>query len=161
MSANAIPENTYSATADIFDRVKNGYLIPASLAAMLDAQGILNCGSLSHEDQEIIKLLVNKQVDYRTSGNAMGLKGTVTALLAKVRRAIRAGRSPDDARRDALVRFVHHLQTTSGTIDEGEFNAIRTAGYSDAQLAEISLTIALGIFAHVFADTIGDCTSAE
>ncbi|XUW92863.1 hypothetical protein OH764_24065 [Burkholderia sp. M6-3] len=42
------------------------------------------------------------------------------------------------------------LQSTRGTIDESEFTAIRTAGYSDTQLAEISLAIAMTIFTNTF-----------
>lgn len=64
--------------------------------------------------------------------------------------AIRAGQATGDAKRNALVRFVSHLQTTSGTISQDEFTAIREAGYTDTQLAEISFAIALAIFTSTF-----------
>ena len=68
--------------------------------------------------------------------------------------ALRAIRTADgatgDARRDALLRFVRLIVRTSGTLDEQEVAAIRAAGYSDTQLADISLAIALTIFTNTF-----------
>ncbi|MDW3689442.1 carboxymuconolactone decarboxylase family protein, partial [Cupriavidus sp. CV2] len=63
---------------------------------------------------------------------------------------IRAGQPTGDARRDALVRFVQNLQQTSGTISADEFAAIKAAGYTNAQLAEITLAIALTVFTNTF-----------
>lgn len=53
---------------------------------------------------------------------------------------------PDDAKRDALARFVRTLQQTSGTIGDDEVAAIRAAGYTDTQLADIALAVALTVF---------------
>ena len=38
----------------------------------------------------------------------------------------------------------------SGTVSDAEFSAIRDAGYSDQQLVEISLAIAVTTFTNVF-----------
>jgi AhpD family alkylhydroperoxidase len=76
--------------------------------------------------------------------------GKLAGLSVEALRAIRAGQPTGDARRDALVRFVSLLYTTSGTITDDEFNAMRAAGYTDTQLAEIALTFALGIFTNAF-----------
>lgn len=63
---------------------------------------------------------------------------------------IRAGLPTGDAKRDALVRFVGKLVRTSGTISQEEFSAIKAAGYTDAQLVDISLAIAVTVFTNVF-----------
>jgi len=42
------------------------------------------------------------------------------------------------------------LTNTSGTISDEEFAAIKDAGYTDAQLVDISLAIALTVFTNVF-----------
>jgi alkylhydroperoxidase family enzyme len=63
---------------------------------------------------------------------------------------IRAGRPTGDARRDALVRFVRTLTLTSGTISDAAFAEIRAAGYSEAQLVDISLAVAVIAFTNVF-----------
>ena len=66
------------------------------------------------------------------------------------RRHIRAGEPTGDTKRDALIRFVSLLASTSGTIEAGEVTAIRAAGYTDQQLVEISLAIATTTFTNVF-----------
>ncbi len=165
MSRIAIPavESATGATADIYawvrkmsgGRVPNtyavlGHLIPASLAAVLDTQGTLNSGSLSRQEHETIKLLISEKTGCDVCVAAHSSVGKLVGLPVDALRAIRAGQPTGDAKRDALVRFVSHLHTTSGTINEVEFNAIRAVGYTDTHLAEISLTIALGIFTNTF-----------
>jgi alkylhydroperoxidase family enzyme len=67
-----------------------------------------------------------------------------------VLRQIREGQPTDDAKRDVLVRFVRKLAQSSGTVSDEDFAAIKAAGYSDAQLVEISLAFATTIFTNVF-----------
>jgi len=59
---------------------------------------------------------------------------------------IRDGKSTCDSKRDALVRFVRKLAQSSGTVSDEDFAAIKAAGYSDAQLVEISLAFATTVF---------------
>jgi uncharacterized peroxidase-related enzyme len=151
------------ATAEVYAQVKKiaggsvpnlfaavGHLTPATLAAVLNAEGALASGSLSKQDLETIKLLVSEQTgcDYCVAAHVM--LGKMTGLSPEALKKIRAGQATGDARRDALVHFVLNLQKTSGTINENEFAAIRAAGYTDKQLAEISLAIALTIFTNTF-----------
>ncbi|HLZ85342.1 MAG TPA: hypothetical protein VKQ54_17400 [Caulobacteraceae bacterium] len=63
---------------------------------------------------------------------------------------IRAGQLTGETRRDALAIFVRNLVRTSGTISDAEFSAIRAAGYTDAELVDISLAIAVITFTTVF-----------
>lgn len=179
MSRIVIPaiESATGATADIYTQVKKiaggrvpntyaalGYLIPASLAAVLDAQGTLNSGGLSRQEHEAIKLLISEKTGCDVCVAAHSFVGKLVGLPIDALRAIRAGEPTGNAKLDALVRFVSHLHTTSGTLNEYEFNAIRAAGYTDTQLAEISLTIALGIFTNTFNrinDTVVDFPPVE
>ncbi|MDR5815733.1 MULTISPECIES: carboxymuconolactone decarboxylase family protein [unclassified Caballeronia] len=165
MSRIAIPAigNATGATADVYERVRKiagggvpnlfaalGHLAPETLNAALDAEGALASGSLSKQDLETIKLLVSEQTgcDYCVAAHVM--LGKMTGLAPEALKKIRAGQPTGDARRDALIRFVLNLQTTRGTIPEAELSAIRAAGYSDTQLAEISLAIAMTIFTNTF-----------
>jgi uncharacterized peroxidase-related enzyme len=151
------------ATAEVYAQVKKiaggsvpnlfaavGHLAPATLAAVLNAEGALASGSLSKQDLETIKVLVSEQTgcDYCVAAHVM--LGKMTGLSPEALKQIRAGKAMGDAKRDALVHFVLNLQKTSGTISENEFAAIRAAGYTDTQLAEISLAIALTIFTNTF-----------
>src|SRR5262249_15190944 len=81
---------------------------------------------------------------------AHSLLGKLAGLKPDALRLIRYGQSTGDARRDALLRFVRTLTQTSGTISDTDFALIKAAGYSDAQLVEISLAIALTVFTNVF-----------
>ena len=151
------------ATADVYAQVKKiaggtvpnlfatvGHVAPETLSAVLAAEGVLAAGSLSKQDLETIKLLVSEQTgcDYCVAAHAM--LGKMTGLSTEALKQIRAGQATGDARRDALVHFVLNLQKTSGTISENEFAAVRAAGYTETQLAEISLAVAMTIFTNTF-----------
>ena len=151
------------ATADVYAQVKKiaggtvpnlfatvGHVAPETLSAVLAAEGVLAAGSLSKQDLETIKLLVSEQTgcDYCVAAHAM--LGKMTGLSTEALKRIRAGQATGDARRDALVHFVLNLQKTSGTISENEFAAVRAAGYTETQLAEISLAVAMTIFTNTF-----------
>ena len=127
-----------------------GHLAPQSLKAVLKAEGALAGGSLSKQDLETIKLLVSELTgcDYCIAAHTM--LGKMAGLTPVSLRQIRIGQSTGDARRDALVRFVRTLQQTSGTIGDDEVVAIRAAGYTDTQLADIALAVALTVFTNTF-----------
>ena len=151
------------ATADVYAQVRKiaggsvpnlfaavGYIAPATLSAVLNAEGALASSSLSKQDIETIKLVVSELTgcDYCVAAHVM--LGKMTGLSADALRNIRKGQGTGDAKRDALVDFVTGLVKTSGTISPNEIAAIRAEGYTDTQLAEISLAIALTIFTNTF-----------
>ncbi|WP_025598435.1 carboxymuconolactone decarboxylase family protein [Burkholderia sp. WSM2230] len=165
MSRIAIPAitNATGATAEVYARVRKvaggsvpnlfatlGHLAPVTLNAALDAEGALASSSLSKQDLETIKVLVSEQTgcDYCVAAHVM--LGKMAGLSRDTLDRIRAGQPTGDTKRDALIHFVLNLQTTRGTISESEFAAIRAAGYSDTQLAEIALAIAMTIFTNTF-----------
>jgi alkylhydroperoxidase family enzyme len=74
----------------------------------------------------------------------------MTGLSEDVVKNLRLGLPTGDAKRDALAAFIRILATTSGTLTEEQFAAIKAAGYSDQQLVEISLAISVGIFTNMF-----------
>jgi uncharacterized peroxidase-related enzyme len=123
---------------------------PAALKAMLAADSVLATGSLSKQDQETIKLLVSAVAGCDYCVAAHSLLGKMSGLPQDALKAIRTGQPTGDAKRDALIRFVKLLASTSGTISEAEFTAIKAAGYTDQQLVEISLAIAVIVFTNVF-----------
>ena len=63
---------------------------------------------------------------------------------------IRAAEPTGDDKRDVLIGFVRKLAQSSGTVRDEDFAAIKAAGYSDAQLVEISLAFATTVFTNVF-----------
>jgi uncharacterized peroxidase-related enzyme len=150
------------ATAEVYAQIKKaagsvpntfatiGAHGPAALKAVLAADGVLASSSLSKQDQETIKLLVSAVAGCDYCVAAHSLLGKMTGLPQDVLKAIRGGQPTGDGKRDALIRFVKLLASTSGTISADEFTAIKAAGYTDQQLVEISLAIAVTVFTNVF-----------
>lgn len=150
------------ATADVYAQIRqmagsvpNTFAVigahgPEALQAVLHADGVLAAGTLSKQDLETIKLLVSEAAgcDYCVAAHTM--LGKMTGLKSDTLTAIRAGEPTGDDKRDALVRFVNLLQRTSGTIGLEYFAAIKEAGYTDRQLVEISLAVAVTSFTNVF-----------
>jgi uncharacterized peroxidase-related enzyme len=150
------------ATAELFARIKKmaggvpntfaaiGALQPATLSAVLDTEAVLAAGSLSKQDIETVKLTVSAATgcDYCTAAHS--LLGKLVGLTPDALSKLRKGEPTGDAKRDALARFVRSLVATSGEITDPQFAAIKSAGYTDQQLVEISLAIALAIFTNVF-----------
>jgi uncharacterized peroxidase-related enzyme len=123
---------------------------PAALKAVLAANTVVAAGTLTKRDQEVIKLVISAAggCDYCVA--AHNHLARLAGVKAEVLRQIREGQPTDDAKRDVLVRFVRKLAQSSGTVSDGDFAAIKAAGYSDAQLVEISLAFATTIFTNVF-----------
>ena len=155
-------ESAIGATAELFAQIKkaagkvpNTYASigahgPAALKAMLNADAVLAAGSLSRQDQETIKLAVSAAVGCDYCEAAHSLLAKLAGLKPDELRQIRAGRPTGDAKRDALVRFVRQLVLTRGTVSDEEVAAIRAAGYTDAQLVDISLALAVITFTNAF-----------
>lgn len=155
-------ESATGATAEIYAQIKKaigsvpntfaaiGAHGPAALKVILEADGVLAAGSLSRQDQETIKLVVSGAVGCDYCVAAHSLLGKMSGLKPDALKHIRAVEATGDARRDALVRFVHLLTTTVGTLSDDEVQAVRSVGYTDEQLVDISLAIAVTAFTNVF-----------
>jgi uncharacterized peroxidase-related enzyme len=123
---------------------------PAALKSVLAADAVLASGSLSKRDQETIKLIISGVAGCDYCVAAHSLLGKLAGLKPDELKNIREGKPTGDAKRDALARFVRQLAQSSGTVSDEEFAAIKAAGYSDAQLVEISLAFATTVFTNVF-----------
>jgi uncharacterized peroxidase-related enzyme len=123
---------------------------PAALKSVLAADAVLAAGTLTKRDQEIIKLVISAAggCDYCVA--AHNHLARLAGVKLEVLKQIRDGQPTDDAKRDALVGFVRKLAQSSGTVSDEDFAAIKAAGYSDAQLVDISLAFATTVFTNVF-----------
>ncbi|HEY1925839.1 MAG TPA: peroxidase-related enzyme [Caulobacteraceae bacterium] len=139
-AAGRVP-NTYAAI---------GALSPAALKAILALDKVLAAGTLDRKDRETIKLVVSQVAGCDYCVVAHSMLGKAAGLKPDTLGRLRNGEPTGDARRDALVRLVRTLTETSGTISTAQFEAIKTAGYTEAQLVEISLAIAVIAFTNVF-----------
>jgi uncharacterized peroxidase-related enzyme len=164
MSRLPVPnlESATGATAEIYGQIKKaigsvpntfaaiGAHGPAALKAVLAADAVLAAGSLSKRDQETVKLTISGVAGCDYCVAAHSLLGKLSGLKPDELKNIRDGKPTGDAKRDALARFVRKLAQSSGTVSDEDFAAIKAAGYSDAQLVEISLAFATTVFTNVF-----------
>jgi AhpD family alkylhydroperoxidase len=111
---------------------------------------VLAAGTLSKRDQETIKLVLSDVAGCDYCVAAHSLLGKLAGLKPDELKKIRNGEPTGDAKRDALISFVRTLAQTRGTVSDDDFAAIKAAGYSDAQLVEISLAFATNVFTNVF-----------
>jgi uncharacterized peroxidase-related enzyme len=123
---------------------------PAALKSILAADTVLAAGNLTKRDQETIKLIISGVAGCDYCVAAHSLLGKLAGLKPEELKKIRVGESTGDTKRDALVRFVRSLAKTSGTVSDQDFAAIKAAGYTDAQLVDISLAFATNVFTNVF-----------
>lgn len=123
---------------------------PAALRAVLAADAVLAAGSLSKSDKELIKLVISEAAGCDYCVGAHSYLANLAGVKPDVLKQILEGRPTGDGQRDALVGFVRKLARTSGTVSDEDFAAIKAAGYSDAQLVEISLAFATTVFTNVF-----------
>ena len=150
------------ATAEVYAQIRKaignvpntfaaiGAYRPEALKAILSADGVLASGTLSRRDQETIKLVLSGVAGCDYCVAAHSLLGKLAGLDPDELNSIRDGKPTGDAKRDGLIRFVRILSEESGTVSPEAFAAIKAAGYSDAQLVDISLAIATTAFTNVF-----------
>jgi uncharacterized peroxidase-related enzyme len=163
------PAEATGAAAELFGNIKkaagkvpNAYATigshsPDALASMLVTEATIAKGSLSKSDIEAIKLAVSEAAGCDYCLAAHTLMGKLAGLMPEAMKQIRANTSTGDAKRDALVHFVHQLVTTRGTLPAAALKALRTAGYSERQVIEIALAISSITFTNLV-NRINDTT---
>jgi AhpD family alkylhydroperoxidase len=127
-----------------------GALAPAQFIAYLNAEEALAAGTLSRQDREVIKLGISSLTGCDYCEAAHSMLGKLAGLSPDVLRGIRAGTGAGSSRHDALLHFVRTLVDGRGTIAAAEVDAIRAAGYTDVQLAEIAFAISLITYTNIF-----------
>jgi uncharacterized peroxidase-related enzyme len=151
------------ATAEVYAQIKKaagkvpntfiaiGAHSPVALKAILLADAVFAANrTLTKQEQETIKLVVSEAVGCDYCVAAHSLLGKMAGVASDTLQQIRSHEPTGDAKRDALVHFVRNIVETRGTISDSEFTAIKAAGYTDAQLVDISLAIAVTTFTNVF-----------
>jgi len=116
---------------------------PAALEGYLGLDGALGAGELDAKTRARIALAVAEAnaCDYGLSAHSY--LGKYVALLDDADIAAnREGRSTD-ARADAAVRFAAKIVTARGHVTDADVLAVKAAGYSDPEVLEIVLHVAL------------------
>jgi AhpD family alkylhydroperoxidase len=137
---------------------------PLALEAALSLDGALRKSSLSAREIETVKLVVSEVAGCDYCLAAHTLLAQRIGLDAATTRALRAGSPSGDVRLDALAAFVRSLVTTHGTAAAADVEAVKAAGYSDAQVVDTLLAITAITLTNLFNrvnDTVLDFPAAS
>ena len=116
---------------------------PAALEGYLGLNGALAKGALEAPTRERIALAVAEinGCDYCLSAHSY--LGKNLAKLSDAEIAANRDGGSADPKADAAVRFAVELVNARGHVSEAEVQAVKQAGYTDAQVIEIVLHVAL------------------
>ena len=135
---------------------------PSVLQAYLGFSGALQEGVLSPTLRERIALAVSEVNGCGYCVDAHTAIGKMAGLDDQALMDSRKGTAADP-KEDAAVKFSLKLVEKRGWADDADVEALRTAGYGDAEIAEITANVALNLFTNYFnhvADTKSDFPKA-
>jgi len=129
---------------------------PAALEGYLGLNGALAKGSLEAPTRERIALAVAEinGCDYCLSAHSY--LGKHIGKLSDAEMAANRSGGSTDPRAEAAVRFAVKLVETRGHVDDAAIQAVKQAGYTEAQIVEIVLHVALNTltnYVNVVAET--------
>jgi uncharacterized peroxidase-related enzyme len=127
---------------------------PAALEGYLGLNGALAKGSLEPQTRERIALAIAEVngCDYCLSAHTY--LGKNLSKLSDAEIAANRDGGSTDPKANAAVRFAVRLAQTRGHPSEDDVNAVRQAGYSDAQVIEIVLHVALNTLTNYINETV-------
>ncbi len=122
---------------------------PAVLEAYLSFSGALTHGVLNTRLREQIALFSAEMNACAYCASAHSIIGKSAGLTEDEITAARRGLS-DDAKIYAALKFARSIIVNRGNLGDDEVTAIKAAGYSEAEIAEIVAHIALNAFTNYF-----------
>ena len=123
---------------------------PAALKAFLGLHGIANEGSLDALTRERIALALAGQNGCEYCASAHTAIGRKTGLDNEEMAANRAGTSGDD-KAAVAVTFARALVEHTGEVTNAEIQAVRDAGYDDAQIVKITTHVGMNLLTNILA----------
>lgn len=137
---------------------------PVALEAALNLDAALRKSSLKGKQVEAIKLAVSEAAECDYCLAAHSLMAKKLGLSAEAVIGLRRAEASGDAQLDALTVFVRELVTTRGTVPAASVEAVKAAGYSDAQIVDTLLAVTAITFTNLFNrvnDTVVDFPAAD
>ncbi len=154
------PENATGQTADLFSAIKRAMgkvpnafqtigIAPSILNQALQHNATLAKSQLSKQELEAINLVVSETSGCDYCLAAHSLTGKMAGYSSEQIQALRRGEYPDDAKIDALVKFVKTLVTTRNTLAEETVSRFLAAGFSDRQVVEAISAVSAILFTNM------------
>ena len=126
---------------------------PAALTAFLGLHSVAGAGLLDPKTRERIALSVAEQNGCQYCVSAHTAIGRKVGLDHQEILANREGRSAD-SKAEAALSFARALVEHKGDVSKAEFDAVRAAGHSDAEIIEIITHVAMNIFTNLLGKSI-------
>ncbi|MBT5073322.1 MAG: peroxidase-related enzyme [Kordiimonadaceae bacterium] len=126
---------------------------PDALKAFLGLHEIAAGGALDPQTRERIALVIAEEnaCEYCVAAHtAIGRKAGLTTSEIESNRA----GSSQDARAAAAVEFARNLNEHKGDLTQAEFEAVRAAGYSDAEIVEIITHVGMNILTNLIGKAV-------
>lgn len=127
---------------------------PAVLQGYLSFSGALAGGALDPKLREQIALEVGEQNACQYCVSAHTAIGKMTGLSDAEIEAARDAQSAS-SKNAAALQFARQIVAKKGLATEADVEAVRGAGFSDAEIAEIIAHVALNVFTNYFNNTAG------
>jgi len=122
---------------------------PEVLESYVHFSGALGHGALSPRIREQIALLVAQRNHCNYCLSAHTLIGKLTGLTPQEMLESRKGVG-ETAPTTAALAFADKVLKNRGSVEESDFAAVREAGFSDGEIAEIIAHVALNVFTNYF-----------
>lgn len=122
---------------------------PSVLETYLQMSGTLASGSMDPELREKLSLLAAQANGCGYCLSAHTAVGKMIGVPATELDASRRGESDDDRHRAAL-EFAQRFLDTKGAVSDEALAEVRSAGFSDGEIAEIAAQLAASIFTNYF-----------
>ena len=122
---------------------------PAVLEAYLNFSGALGGGALSAGLREQIALIAAEANGCGYCASAHTVIGKMVGLSEDAILAARQARSTE-AKTEAALKFARQVIVNRGAVSDAELQAVKDAGFTDGEVAEIVANTALNIFTNYF-----------
>lgn len=122
---------------------------PAVLEAYLNFSGALGGGELSAKLREQIALTSAEINNCGYCASAHTAIGRMVGLGSDTINSARQGRAAD-SKTDAALKFARGIIVNRGEVSDTELAAVKNAGFSEGEVAEIIANVALNIFTNYF-----------
>ncbi len=121
---------------------------PEALQAFLGLHQIAETGALDAQTRERIALVIAQENSCQYCVSAHSAIGRKAGLTNDEIAANRNG-SSQDQKAQAALSFATAINTHKGDLTDAEFQAIRQAGYSDAEIVEIIVHVGMNILTNM------------
>lgn len=162
LSIEAAPETSrgsLEAVNKLLGSVPNMFRIvansPQTLEGYLSLNGALGKGSLDAQTRERIALAVAEINDCGYCLAAHNYLGTHLAGLSAAEIAANRDGSSKDTKAVVAVGFAAKIAKNRGKVSDHDFQAVRQAGYSDAEIVEIVGHVALNTLTNYINEVLG------